>query len=280
MKPFIFSTRDDNATCPTWHRRYWLIAAVPALALYAFEAAKVSSFEAVRAPNVSLAVQLAVMLAFFTAWVATPRVIWAIRRHAGRLSWISSDARLIGVLGTAGLIMSAVHLLALAFILRVFYSPPGWNAGHLLQSFTEVWLAYAGFWFILYALACLVILVVTRKLPRPQQVRIEVRQNGKAHTIGAAEIYWIEASGNYLQLHTARGMFTLRKSLSAISGEVGPGFLKSHRGALVNACHVRAIEPVGAHDSYRVLLSSGASAPLSRHRLRGFRNLVKTQPVS
>ena len=264
----------------SWRRQYWLFAAIPALGLYAFEALKVSSFDTVRAPNTGLITQLLLMFGFFALWTLVPRVIWDVRHRASGVSWLNGTDRMIGALAVAGVALSAAHLMILAVILRVLHSPPGWNAVHLMVSFGEVWVGYAGFWFILYALACLVIFGLTRKEPEAWPMRIEVRQNGKAYSIALSEIYWVEASKNYVVFHTARGGYTLRKSLSDIAGELGPQFLQSHRSALVNAAFVRAVEAVNAGDAYRVMLSSGASAPLSRRRLKAFKSLVKQQPVA
>lgn len=263
----------------SWRAHYWIFAAAAPIALYGFEAIKIISFEATRAPNVSLAVQLSVFLLFYAAWSAAPRVVWALLYGAQNAPWLKSMRGQAVAIGIAGLMMSAAHMFLLAIILRVFHSPPGWNAGHLIHSFGEVWVGYIGFWITLYALASVVIFAVGRFDPTPAE-RLEVRQNGKTHSLGLDEIFWAQADGNYVQLHTSRGAFTLRKTLSAIAAELGPNFLRSHRGALVNALHVQAIKPAGSGDAYEVLFSSGAKAPLSRRRLKTFRELIRTKPVS
>ncbi|GJL93005.1 MAG: hypothetical protein DHS20C04_26640 [Hyphococcus sp.] len=256
-----------------------MIAAAPVFALYTMEALKIAAFEATRAPNVGLSAQLALMFLFFLAWAAAPRTVWALMRKAEDVPAFQSWPPRVLMVALAGAAMSVVHLFGLAVILRMLHSPPGWTAAHLAHSFAEVWIGYAGYWFLLYALACIIIFAAFWK-PHRAATRIEVQKGGMNHSVGLNEIYWIEAGGNYVQLHTARGAYTVRKSLAAIAPEMGMDFIKSHRGALVNAAHVRAIEPLDGHNAYRVLLSSGASAPLSRRRLREFRKFVKEHPVS
>lgn len=261
-----------------WRPQYWLMAAAPALVLYVFYFFESVSLETIRAPNVSLAGQLAVMFLFHASWVFTPRLIWAARpQPSGERA--TRMARCISRLFAMGLGLSIIYMFALAVIMRAFYSPPGWGPGDLARSTYELWLGDGKIWGLLYALTSVVILRAARARPEPARLaapaagRMEARRNGKLHSIAVSEIFWIESAGNYVQLHTARGAFLLRKTLAAIEAELGDAFARSHRSALVNAGLVRAIKPDGG--GYRIELAGGQTAPLGRRRLAAFKELLR-----
>lgn len=256
-----------NVEAPEWKARYWVYAAVPGLVAYAFEAAQIYAFEATRAPNVGLAAQLVALLMFFMAFIFVPRAVWAIARSEN-----SPAGRGIR-LGIAGLVMSVAHLLMLAFILRVLHSPPGWGATHLLHSLMETWLGNAGIWLLVYAGCCGVILTVfSQRRQKPK--RILIHQGNRQVPLDVHEILWLEAAGNYVDLHCRGGQYVIRRTLADLERELGPaGFIRSHRKALVNAEAVRAIRSRSG-ESPVVELDEGQTAPLSRRRLTEFRKLV------
>ena len=254
-----------------WQPGYWAVASIPALLLFGFEATQVLIFETTRAPNVSTIAQLALMFAFFGAFVAVPWLVW-------RVSKTSSPRAHLGIvlrLAPLGLVLSVAHLALLALILRVMHSPPGWGFSHLLNSFFEVWLGNAGLWFIVYAATCGAVLfrLSRDRVARPTS-RIEVRQGKRTVMLRVDEIVWIEACGNYVELHSVRGNYLLRKSLDAMDGELREvGFVRSHRRALVNTRHVRSVLNDG-RQTYRIELTDNHQAPLSQRRSKQFKRLL------
>ena len=248
------------------------------MALFAFEALKISSYAATRAPNVEVTTQLALMLTFYGAGVFTPRLCWqtaALVMNGEKSDWKGVFLWVAGL----GFLLSVVHLLFLAFILRIMYSPPGWGLSHLLHSLGEVWLGNAGMWLMVYAVVASAILYVLSEKPLcdSSPTRYEIRENGKVLSIPITDIYWIKAAGNYVELHTERGITMARKTLSQIEKEIGASILfKSHRSALVNGRHVLAIKPLDRGGGFIVQLSNDEEAPLSRRRLSAFKEFLKT----
>lgn len=261
-----------------WRTVYWGYSAVLPFTLSSFEALKLSSYEASRAPNVSLLVQMVLTFTFYGLWVFAPRLIWlTVTRDLSREA--SNWRDLLTRLGGLGLALSAVHLLFLALVLLTMHSAPGWGLPDVVRSFGEVWLGNAGIWLIAYVVAVALILYAftAERAPEPLPTRYEVRQNGKTLSISFADIYWIKAAGNYAELHTIRGVLMVRKTLSQIAKEVASSdFLKSHRGALVNGRHVVSIRPHENGSGFVVQLSNDQEAPLSRRKLSEFRRLLKS----
>lgn len=265
-----------------WLPRYWLLAAVPAAVPYAFEAAQTYAFEATRAPNVSLTTQLLLMLMFFSLFTFAPRIAWAQATRAPGLP------KQLVRLATTGLILSAAHLAVLTLILRIMHSPPGWGLSAFGHSFLEVWLGNAGVWLLVYGACCGVIMyalsVRQRETangePRTPPQRINVRKGERDVAVPINEIGWIEAAGNYVELHSIDGSYLLRKPLSAMEKELAAaGFVRSHRRALVNAARARAVRHRNG-SGYEVELASNMAAPLSRRKVSEFKTLLTQTPAS
>lgn|GEM_PF-6637226 len=263
-------------TRSVWLPSFWIAAAILPTLFYAFEAGMISAYPATRAPNVNLMTQLAMMFAFYGAWIVVPRVIWT--RSTRILANDSTiQPQLAGQLLITGLILCSIHLLALTFILRVMHSPPGWGISHFLHSFGEVWLSKGMIWMLAYgATAAAIVARLARKPASPPAVtRLEIRQNGKTLLIPLQEILWIKAAGNYVEVFTGRGMHMLRKPLSKLEHDLdGSTFIKSHRGALVNSEHVTAIQSGGKGEGYIVKVGDETEAPLSRRRLAEFKKII------
>jgi two-component system LytT family response regulator len=89
--------------------------------------------------------------------------------------------------------------------------------------------------------------------------------------IKADDIDWIEASGNYVNVHTARHTYLLRTSMGAIEARLDPAkFARVHRSAIVRIDRVVELRSTGSRD-YKISLSDGSVVPMSaryRDRLR------------
>lgn len=68
-------------------------------------------------------------------------------------------------------------------------------------------------------------------------------REGTTYTkIPLADIFFIEADGNYAYLQTKEKRFAVKRSLAAISEELGgPDFVRASRGVLVNFNRVNSI---------------------------------------
>ena len=106
--------------------------------------------------------------------------------------------------------------------------------------------------------------------------RFVVRGSSRVSVVGAAEIEWIEAAGNYAILHTAGGNHILRETMGALEERLPPGeFMRINRGAIVRLALVRALRPAHGETPAAVTLAGGVELPLTRgmrevqERLRG-----------
>jgi hypothetical protein len=101
--------------------------------------------------------------------------------------------------------------------------------------------------------------------------RLLVKKLGKEFLLPVAEIEWVQACGNYVNLHRQQHDYPLRATLAGIERQLDPQrFVRVHRSYLVNLALVHAIEPTESGDA-RVRLRDGASVPCSRTHLDALR---------
>jgi two-component system LytT family response regulator len=100
-------------------------------------------------------------------------------------------------------------------------------------------------------------LLETLTSPRSSLTRLAIRSAGKTIFVDVADIDWIEAAENYVQLHAGRAehllhvtMNTLEKSLDA---EL---FLRIHRSVIVNVKRIKQMQPV-MHGEFVITLANG-----------------------
>jgi hypothetical protein len=110
---------------------------------------------------------------------------------------------------------------------------------------------YAAEVFTFWALTALAHLILHRRdrrtgadpMPAPSgETRFVVRDRAGARIVGAAEVHWIEAEGNYARLHTVHGRYLVRETMASLARRLAPDFIRVHRGALVNIARVSGLE--------------------------------------
>lgn len=68
------------------------------------------------------------------------------------------------------------------------------------------------------------------------------RMNGQETALLLSDILYFEADGNYLKLCALSGQYHLRSTILAVEEQLGPdGFLRIHKGFLVNRAAVRVV---------------------------------------
>lgn len=96
-----------------------------------------------------------------------------------------------------------------------------------------------------------------------------VRTSGGDVLVRTPEIDWVEAQGNYVALHVQGKVMLMRQTLAELDAQLGGhGFIRTHRGALVNAERMQAII-TRAGSELGVRLTNGEIAPLSESRRAG-----------
>lgn len=101
--------------------------------------------------------------------------------------------------------------------------------------------------------------------------RLLVRDSGRVLYIPLAEIEWIEAAGNYVEIHMGRRSHLVRHTVKAMEAKLDPArFLRVRPSAIVNISEVATLESRSGGD-YLLTLRNGRKIPSSR----GFRNGVE-----
>ena len=100
---------------------------------------------------------------------------------------------------------------------------------------------------------------------RPE--RFLVRKLDREFLVAAAEVEWLRAAGNYVDLHVRGRAYPLRSTMAAIEAQLDPArFARIHRSYMVNLDRIASIEPLDSGDA-RVHLHDGTVLPCSRsHR--------------
>lgn len=97
---------------------------------------------------------------------------------------------------------------------------------------------------------------------RPE--RFLVRKLGREFLVAAADIEWLQASGNYVNLRVRGHDYPLRSTLASLESRLDPmSFARIHRSYAVNLGQVVSIEPTDGGDA-RVHLKDGSVLPCSR----------------
>jgi two-component system LytT family response regulator len=94
--------------------------------------------------------------------------------------------------------------------------------------------------------------------------RLVVREAKRITFVKPDEIDWIEAEGNYLQLHVGSKSYLLRETMNAAEERLAlKKFLRISRSALVNLERIKEWQPL-AHGDSVLLLKDGTRLTVSR----------------
>ncbi|MFM0209182.1 response regulator [Paraburkholderia sediminicola] len=108
-----------------------------------------------------------------------------------------------------------------------------------------------------------------RRAARPSvgmPAHLMIADRGTTHVVRCADIEWLEAADNYVNIHLPGRSLLIRRTLAALLNDLDPAFVRTHRGAAVALAAVLAVRPRGKGDA-TVVLRSGVEVPCSRqHR--------------
>lgn len=110
--------------------------------------------------------------------------------------------------------------------------------------------------------------------PQERPERFLVRKLGREFLVAANNIEWLQASGNYVNLHVRGHDYPLRSTIGGIEGKLDPEcFVRVHRSYIVNLDHIASIEPLDTGDA-RVHMKDGSNLACSRTYRGGLRQRV------
>jgi two-component system LytT family response regulator len=94
--------------------------------------------------------------------------------------------------------------------------------------------------------------------PEPcQEEQIAVNSNGLILFLQLADVEWVEAADDCVELHVGQQTHRLRGTLAAVAARLPPDrFLRASRSTLVNLEQIKELQPL-LHGGYSVLLRNG-----------------------
>ena len=101
-----------------------------------------------------------------------------------------------------------------------------------------------------------------RLAPQPPS-QLLIADLGRVHVVSVADIGWLEAADNYVVVHHALGAPLMRRTLAGLLADLGPGFVRTHRGAAVALAHVAQVQRLAKGDA-TLRLRDGTQVPCSR----------------
>ncbi|NWG71014.1 MAG: response regulator transcription factor [Parvularculaceae bacterium] len=94
--------------------------------------------------------------------------------------------------------------------------------------------------------------------------RLSFKDGSKVVVLGADEIDWIDAAGDYMCIHAAGKTHIIRETMKTLEQRLDPTrFQRVHRSAIVNVRKVKELHP-HSNGEYFLVLEGGAELKLSR----------------
>jgi two-component system LytT family response regulator len=93
--------------------------------------------------------------------------------------------------------------------------------------------------------------------PRTHLKRVAVRSAGQISFVNVADIDWIQAAENYVELHVGSVMHMLHVTMNAVEKSLDPEmFVRVHRSIIVNVGRIGTLQ-AGMHGEYLITLRDG-----------------------
>lgn len=94
--------------------------------------------------------------------------------------------------------------------------------------------------------------------------RVAIRSSGKTYFVTLADVDWMQAAENYVQLHAGGTRHLVHVSLQTLQESLDPSqFMRIQRSCIVNLTRVKEVESIGRGE-YVFILSSGERLRSSR----------------
>ncbi|PKI12807.1 LytR/AlgR family response regulator transcription factor [Colwellia sp. 12G3] len=98
-----------------------------------------------------------------------------------------------------------------------------------------------------------------------QHKRLVIRASGHVYLLEASDIYWVEAEGDYVSVHTPQKSHLVRDTMKNMEQRLTEqGFQRVHRSSIVNLHYVRELISLDSGD-YQIILRDNTSVKLSRN---------------
>jgi len=111
--------------------------------------------------------------------------------------------------------------------------------------------------------------------PESPPERLLIKKLGREFLIQTADIEWIEASGNYANLHIKGSVYPMRVTMDKLEKLLPDNFARIHRSTIVNLEHIQEMQALDTGD-YEVTLRNQSRLTLSRRYRDSFKSLLGT----
>jgi hypothetical protein len=109
--------------------------------------------------------------------------------------------------------------------------------------------------------------------PEAPPERLLIKKLGREFLIQTSDIEWVEASGNYANLHLNGTVYPMRITMDKLEKLLPSNFVRIHRSTIINLTQVRDIQPLDTGD-YQVNLHNQPNLTLSRRYRENFKALL------
>ncbi len=94
--------------------------------------------------------------------------------------------------------------------------------------------------------------------------RLVARTGGRVTILDVADVDWIQAADDYLEVHAGAAVHYVRGSMTSLESRLDPScFVRIHRSTIIRLSRVRELEPY-FHGDYSLTLHDGTRLRLSR----------------
>lgn len=100
--------------------------------------------------------------------------------------------------------------------------------------------------------------------------RLLVKKLGREFLLQTRDIEWVEASGNYANLHIKNSVYPMRITMDKLEKSLPENFARIHRSTIVNLDQVKQLEALDSGD-YQITLQQGETLTLSRRYRDSFK---------
>ena len=112
-------------------------------------------------------------------------------------------------------------------------------------------------------------------LPSPEKLaRIAVKDRQQIHIIAMNDLNYMEADGDYVKLHTDKGVYLKEKTMKYFELNLPSQFVRIHRSFIVN---VDKVAKIGLYEkeNYRVYLKDGTALKAGSNGYRALKEAVR-----
>lgn len=109
--------------------------------------------------------------------------------------------------------------------------------------------------------------------PESPPERLLIKKLGREFLIQTSDIEWIEASGNYANLHIKGSVYPMRITMDKLEKLLPANFTRIHRSTIVNLEQIREIQALDTGD-YQVTLLDQKNLTLSRRYRDEFKAML------